>query len=539
MSGKKFNTTGICIPSLHYMVDTTDMIDQIIDGYIEQGEYFTINSARQFGKTTTLELLYQRLKEKYIVLDISFEAADEYFQTLGTLARGFIMDISERLRAQQVPKPLCEEWDISVSGEFQLRDFGRKITALCSKSDREVILTIYEVDKNADNQIFMSFLGLLREKYLKQMSGKDHTFKSVILAGVYDVKNLKLKLHAPEESKYNSPWNIAADFLVDMSFSKQEIEEMLQEYEQDYKTGMDIRTLAESIYDYTSGYPFLVSRICKLMDEYVFGTERFPSKKDVWTYEGVSEAVKLLLSEKNTLFESLTGKLEDYPELKKIIYAILFHGDSIGYNPDDRAIDIAFMFGFIKSKNEIITIANRIFETRLYNYFLTTDEVIGDYIYQSALQDKNQFVQNGHLNMRMILEKFVTHFHDLYGDKDEKFYEDDGRRYFLLYLRPIINGTGNYYIESQTRNRERTDVIIDYLVEQFIVELKLWRGDAYHTRGEKQLLNYLDHYHLDVGYMLSFNFNKNKKCGIQELELEGKRIFEIIFISNILLDITF
>lgn len=120
------------------------------------------------------------------------------------------------------------------------------------------------------------------------------------------------------------------------------------------------------------------------MDEYVFDTERFPSKKDVWTYEGVSEAVKLLLNEKNTFFESLTGKLEDYPELKKIIYAILFRGDSIGYNPDDRAIDIAFMFGFIKSKNEIITVANRIFETKLYNYFLTTDEVIGDYIYQSA-----------------------------------------------------------------------------------------------------------------------------------------------------------
>lgn len=157
------------------------------------------------------------------------------------------------------------------------------------------------------------------------------------------------------------------------------------------------------------------------MDKYVFGTERFPSKKDVWTYEGVSEAVKLLLNEKNTLFESLTGKLEDYPELKKIIYAILFHGDSIGYNPDDRAIDIAFMFGFIKSKNEIITVANRIFETRLYNYFLTTDEVIG-IIFTNRL------------------------------GKDEKFYEDDGRRYFLLYLRPIINGTGNYYIESQTRN---------------------------------------------------------------------------------------
>lgn len=35
-SNKKFNTTGICIPSLHYMADTSDMIDQIINDYIEQ-----------------------------------------------------------------------------------------------------------------------------------------------------------------------------------------------------------------------------------------------------------------------------------------------------------------------------------------------------------------------------------------------------------------------------------------------------------------------------------------------------------------------
>lgn len=66
-----------------------------------------------------------------------------------------------------------------------------------------------EVDKSSDNQIFLSFLGLLREKYLKCQQGKDVTFHSVILAGVYDIKTLKLKLHPQEELKYNSPWNIA------------------------------------------------------------------------------------------------------------------------------------------------------------------------------------------------------------------------------------------------------------------------------------------------------------------------------------------
>ena len=60
---RKFNTTGMCIPSLHYMADTSELVSRIIADYIEQGEYVAIARARQFGKTTTLELLYRRLKE--------------------------------------------------------------------------------------------------------------------------------------------------------------------------------------------------------------------------------------------------------------------------------------------------------------------------------------------------------------------------------------------------------------------------------------------------------------------------------------------
>lgn len=75
--------------------------------------------------------------------------------------------------------------------------------------------------------------------------------------------------------------------------------------------------------------------------------------------------------------------------------------------------------------------------------------------------------------MRRILEKFVVHFHDLYGDCEDTFVEDTGRKFFLLYLRPIINGTGNYYVEARTRDLCRTDVIVDYGGEQFIVEMKV------------------------------------------------------------------
>ncbi len=50
---KKFNVTGLCVPNMHYMVNTSNKLDNIFE-LIECGEYFTINRARQFGKTTTI-----------------------------------------------------------------------------------------------------------------------------------------------------------------------------------------------------------------------------------------------------------------------------------------------------------------------------------------------------------------------------------------------------------------------------------------------------------------------------------------------------
>ena len=73
------------------------------------------------------------------------------------------------------------------------------------------------------------------------------TFQSVILAGVTDVKHLKSKIRDDGEQKKNSPWNIAADFTIDMSLSETGIKGMLDEYEKDHHTGMDTGFIARSI----------------------------------------------------------------------------------------------------------------------------------------------------------------------------------------------------------------------------------------------------------------------------------------------------
>ena len=523
---KRFCITGTCIPEKNYMVDISGRIDKIIHDYIENSYYFTINRARQYGKTTMLYLLERRLQEEYLVLSLSFEAADEYFQSLGSLAEGLVMDIEQCLRNQNISDTIIDEWCRPLSEKFPMRSLGMKISALCRSCPKKIILMIDEVDKSSDNQVFLSFLGLLREKYLKWQQGKDETFQSVILAGVYDIKTLKLKIHPQEESKYNSPWNIAVDFQIDMSFGVEDIASMLNEYEKEHQTGMNIKAVAQLLYDYTDGYPYLVSRICQLLDERISGTEQFPNTASSWKKEGILASIKLLLKEPNTLFDDMTKKLLDHPQLKEMLQNILFSGIDFPFKRETPIINLGVTFGFLKDKDGIVAVSNRIFETQLYDMFLA-EMAVNNKMYMETTANRNQFIVTGMLQMDLVMRKFYEYYEEIYGVNDQKFIEENGRKIFLLFLKPIINGTGNYYIEARTRDNKRTDIIIDYKGKRFIIELKIWRGEEYHLRGEKQLFEYLEYYKEEKGYLLSFNFNKKKNTGIQKLEFQGKRIFEV------------
>lgn len=69
---------------------------------------------------------------------------------------------------------------------------------------------------------------------------------------------------------------------------------------------------------------------------------------------------------------------------------------------------------------------------------------------------------------------------------------------------------------------------MDYGGEQFIVELKIWRGKEYHNRGEKQLIEYLDYYHTNKGYLVSYNFNRKVESGVKEIQIGDKVIVEAV-----------
>jgi len=133
--------------------------------------------------------------------------------------------------------------------------------------------------------------------------------------------------------------------------------------------------------------------------------------------------------------------------------------------------------------------------------------------------------------MELCLQKFKKHYAEIYTDKDLKFLERNGKLIFLTYLKPLINGTGFYHIESETRDFGKMDLVVDFLKQQFILELKLWYGDNKHQAAYNQLANYLKSKNIDRGYLITYDFRKKRDKSFDEckwVEYEGKQIFDVM-----------
>ncbi|MCQ2235098.1 MAG: AAA-like domain-containing protein [Paludibacteraceae bacterium] len=519
---KTFNTAGTCRPNEHYMVDITERLE-IIHKMVVRGDYFCINRGRQYGKTTTLKAISNNFSNEFCVFSLSFEGladsayADEeklYATIAYQMADAFEWSPLEGLDNEV--GEYISAFSESHDEKCNEKDLAKFISNVNHRNSKPIVLLIDEVDQAGNYPSFLKLLALLRRMYLDR--DVKPTFQSVILAGVYDIKNLKLKIRTEDEHQYNSPWNIAVPFDVDMSLSAKGIAGMLAEYKADHNLTFDEVFIGQMIRDYTAGYPFLVSRICQIID----------AEQYTWDKEGVLKATHDILVERNTLFDDMVKKLDQYPELKELLRNILFEGKTRTFHTDEKYLQIGLMFNFLANNNGTVAIACRLMETRLYNLFIGENET--SRIFSLGQMDKNQFVHDGFIDMRLLMERFCVHFNEIYRpEHDDQFVEDNGRKIFLTYLRPIINGIGNYYCEAQTRDLTRTDIIIDYLGQQYIVELKIWRGQSYNERGEKQLAEYLERYNQKTGYMVSFCFNKNKQSGLlPPVELNGRTLIEAI-----------
>ena len=516
---KKFNITGKCYPENHFMADVSGKMNQILE-MVEQGDYFIINRPRQYGKTTALYSISDSLRKtgEYIALNMSFEGVgDSFFEEETSFSTGFV-DLLAKYASAYAPE--LEGWLLEKAPTvLNLKALDKMITELVNKTDKKVVILIDEVDKSSNNQLFISFLAMLRNKYLEKNIFKN--FHSVVLAGVHDVKSLKLKLRPDQESKYNSPWNIAAEFKVDMNLQINEMIPMLADYVAERGVAMDTTAIATHLFYYTSGYPFLVSKLCKIVDESLMPTKETKE----WTNEDIDEAAQILIKDNNTNFETLAKNLENNENLYRLVYQVAIDGQKLQFNSFDPTINFAVLYGIFISKNNNITIHNRIYQEVIVDYM--TLKMHLDQLSKGADFGAGYKNPDKSLNMEAVLTKFQAFMREQYSKHDRDFLERNGRLVFLAFLKPIINGSGHDFKEPQISEERRLDVIITYLQHKYLAELKIWRGKAAHEEGLLQLCDYLNRLALNEGYLLIFDHAKRKSWKREWTTVEDKKIFMV------------
>lgn len=319
MQKKKFNITGVCNPKLHYMVDLQDRLQEM-DERIDGNTYFTAVRPRQSGKTTFMFSLAEYLQEKYLVVMIDFQMiGTSDFSDEALFSNAFMRNFMRGLKSNYnyssyiAKEPLSRIQ--SKADEQQITSFGilfETLSELCRKAKKPIILMIDEFDSAMNLPIFFDFLAQIRASYLFRKTTP--TFYSVLLFGTKDFNFIEMDQNAQQPAKYYGPWNIFTEFPINLNFTQEDITGMLSEYENDLHTGMDLHAIAASILQITYGYPFLVSKICSILDEKI---------ASVWNENTLLEAEKILGDEIETFIQ--VDRFDENPELKEILKNILFH----------------------------------------------------------------------------------------------------------------------------------------------------------------------------------------------------------------------
>lgn len=304
-----------------------------------------------------------------------------------------------------------------------------------------------------------------------------------------------------------------------MNLQPQEIKPMLEEYAADREVELSAAELADLLFYYTSGQPFLVSKLCKIFDE-----EQLPVEPDkTWTTDDIEAAVNQLIAESNTNFEELTKNIDNNDDLYQLVYRVVIDAELVPFVQSDPTIKLGIIYGFFTG-NHRLAIHNRIYREHLAAH-LSSRLITSQRVPTGLTQNPGTYAYaDQRLNMEQVLSRFQDLMREEYSKKDRNFIERQGRLVFLAFLKSVLNGHGYAFKEPQISEEKRLDVLITYHQHKYVVELKVWRGPKAHKAGLEQLADYLERQGLDAGYLVVFDPSEIKEWKMQRYRPRGKRV---------------
>ena len=499
-----FNTEGPVRPDDHYAIPSLGRVDvDELLALIRAKRYFVLHAPRQTGKTSALIALRDLLNSgdvgNFRCVDVNVEvgqvARDDTVRGMRSILSS--LAASARLLGDDFPRRVWLDILQQSGPDDALKDL---LTEWCVANPVPLVLQVDEIDSLVGDTL-LSVLRQLRAGYQQRPEGFP---QSVVLCGVRDIRDYRIRSSTGEVIAGGSPFNVAAKSLRMGDFTEAETRALMAQHTEE--TGQPFSPAAlEAVWAQTRGQPWLVNALCAGA---CFDSKAGRDRSRAIEVDDVYAAREELIVSRRTHLDQLAHKLEE-ERVRRVVEPILSGGEA---RHEVRDLEYLRDLGLIDT-GEPPRIANPI-------YAEVVPRELG-YILQSSLDVQAAWYVDGdgRLNMTRLLAAFGTFF----GEHSEHWlgrfseYPEAGPQLILqAYLNRVVNGGGRIEREYGL-GRGRTDLLVLWpreagqpseLWERFVVECKVLRDSDRKglagtvERGVEQTLGYMAKCGAEEGHLV-------------------------------------
>ena len=515
-----FNTEGPVRPDKHYAIPPLDRVN--IDEFltlIRAERYFVLHAPRQTGKTSALialrDLLNRGEAGHFRCVDVNVEVGQVARDDVARGIRAILSSLatSARLLGDDYPDGIWPDVLTKVGPEDALKEL---LTRWCVANPVPLVLLVDEIDSLVGDTL-LSVLRQLRAGYQRRPEGFP---QSVVLCGVRDIRDYRIRSSTGEVIAGGSPFNVAAKSLRMGDFTEAETRALMAQHTEE--TGQRFSSSAqEAVWTQTRGQPWLVNALCAGA---CFDNKAGRDRSRPIEVDDIYAAREELILSRRTHLDQLVHKLEE-ARVRRVIEPLLSDAEEPGCEVSDigfqRDVDYVRDLGLI-APDRGIRMANPIYA-----------EVVPREL-TAAAQERLANVQAtwyvdgaGRLDMTKLLRAFGTFF----GEHAEHWmgrfdYREAGPQLLLQsYLQRVVNGGGRIEREYGL-GRGATDLLVLWpresgqpsdLWERFVVECKVLRDSDRKSlawtieRGVEQTLGYMAQCGAEEGHLVVFDRRTGKR----------------------------
>ncbi len=520
-----FNTTGPINRDRHYQVPPLSRIDlEDVLRLIQEERYFVLHAPRQTGKTSTLLALADRLNAsgEYRCLYINVEAGQAAREDVGAAIAAVLSELASRASEIWHDDSVLAMRDEVLKHEPANSALKEVLVRWSAADPKPLVLLIDEIDSLIGDSL-ISVLRQLRSGYDRRPARFP---QSVVLCGVRDVRDYRIRSSGGEMVLGGSAFNIKAESLRLGDFSEGEVRDLLGQHAGETGQAITDQALSE-FWDLTRGQPWLVNALAY---EACFRNKAARDRSRPITLDDVREACERLIRRRDTHLDQLVDKLRE-PRVRRVIGPLLggglpaFHDDDIAYVRD---------LGLV-ARLPPLAIANPIYRE------VIPRELTGD-VQETLANDPAWYVGgDGRLLVPELLAAFQAYFRENAVHWVDRFgYKEAGPQLLLqAFLQRIVNSGGRIEREYGL-GRMRTDLLVIWPAtgegvgpsgrQRVVIECKLLHGSLAATLGKglRQTRAYMDRAGADEGHLVIFDRTEGRtwdeRIFCREEEEGGKRI---------------